>query len=123
MNWGRTLKKALQGNDLPTEFVKWREMAADRNQWRAICGSKMPSATKETPASSRHDIWAELRYGTIPLLVQRFKRKLQMSKQNQQKERKNTYSQTSRLENPEELQLHHNHEKFLFLTVLLLFAE
>jgi hypothetical protein len=24
-------------------------MAADRNQWRAICGSKMQSATKETP--------------------------------------------------------------------------
>jgi hypothetical protein len=48
MNWGRTLKKALQSNDLPTEFVKWREMAADRNQWRAICGSKMPSTTKET---------------------------------------------------------------------------
>jgi hypothetical protein len=37
--------------------------------------------------------------------------------------RKNTYSQTSRLETPEELQLHHNHEKFLFLTVLLLFAQ
>jgi hypothetical protein len=34
-----------------------------------------------------------------------------------------TYSQTSRLENPEELQLHHSHEKFLFLTVLLLFAQ
>jgi hypothetical protein len=35
-----------------------------------------------------------------------------MSKQNEQKEReKNTYSQTSRLETPEELQLHHNHEK------------
>jgi hypothetical protein len=27
------------------------------------------------------------------------------------------------LENPEELQLHHNHEKFLFLTVLLLFEQ
>jgi hypothetical protein len=36
---------------------------------------------------------------------------------------KNTYSQTSRLENLEELQLHHDHEKFLFLTVLLLFAQ
>jgi hypothetical protein len=47
-----------------------------------------------------------------------------MSKQNEQKEReKNAYSQTSRLETPEELQLHHNHEKFLFLTVLLLFAQ
>jgi hypothetical protein len=39
------------------------------------------------------------------------------------RERKNKYSQTSRLENPEELQLHHNHEKLLFLTVLLLFAQ
>jgi hypothetical protein len=39
------------------------------------------------------------------------------------RERKNTYSQTSRLESPEELQLHQNHEKFLFLTVLLLFAQ
>jgi hypothetical protein len=36
-----------------------------------------------------------------------------MSKQNEQKrEKENTYSQTSRLETPEELQLHQNHEKF-----------
>jgi hypothetical protein len=49
---------------------------------------------------------------------------LQMSKQNEQKEReKNACSRTSRLETPEELQLHHNHEKLLFLTVLLLFAQ
>jgi hypothetical protein len=44
------------------------------------------------------------------------------SKMNRNRE-KNTYSQTSRLENPEELQLHHNHKKFQFLTVLLLFAQ
>jgi hypothetical protein len=43
-------------------------------------------------------------------------------KMNRKRERRNN-SQTSRLENPEELQLHHNHEKFLFLTVLLLFAQ
>jgi hypothetical protein len=30
------------------------------------------------------------------------------------KEREDTYSQTSRLENPEELQLHHNHENPVF---------
>jgi hypothetical protein len=48
---------------------------------------------------------------------------LRMSKQNEQKERKNTYSQISRLETPEELQLHQNREKILFLTVLLLFAQ
>jgi hypothetical protein len=41
---------------------------------------------------------------------------------NREREEKK-YSQTSRLETPEELQLHHNHEKFLFLTVLLLFAQ
>jgi hypothetical protein len=40
-----------------------------------------------------------------------------------ERERKNTYSQTSWLENPEELQLHHNHENFLYLTVPLLFAQ
>jgi hypothetical protein len=49
---------------------------------------------------------------------------LQMSKQNEHKrERKNAYSQTSRLETPEELQLHHKYEKFLFSTVLSLFAQ
>jgi hypothetical protein len=41
-----------------------------------------------------------------------------MSGQDEQRERerkeKNTYSQTSRFENPEELQLHQNHEKFRF---------
>jgi hypothetical protein len=48
-----------------------------------------------------------------------------MSGQDEQRERerKNTYSQTSRLETPEELQLHQNHEKFLFSTVLLLYAQ
>jgi hypothetical protein len=46
-----------------------------------------------------------------------------MSKQNEQKKRKKTYSQTSRLQRSEELQLHHYHEKQLFLTVLLLFAQ
>jgi hypothetical protein len=40
-----------------------------------------------------------------------------------ERERKNTYIQTSRLENPEELQLRHNHEKILLLTLLLLFAQ
>jgi hypothetical protein len=51
-------------------------------------------------------------------------RKFQMSKHKETKrERKNTYSQTSRLEKPEELQLHYNHEKILFLTVLLLLAK
>jgi hypothetical protein len=46
-----------------------------------------------------------------------------MSKQNEQKERNKYMQSTSRLENPKELQLHHNHEELLFLTVLLLFAQ
>jgi hypothetical protein len=39
------------------------------------------------------------------------------------KREENMRIQTSRLENPEELQLNHSHEKFLFLTVLLLFVK
>jgi hypothetical protein len=48
-----------------TEARAWG-LASDRNQWRAICSFKMPSATKETPIFSRQDNWAELRYGTVP---------------------------------------------------------
>jgi hypothetical protein len=68
-------------------LIKWREMATDRNQWRAVRGSKTPSATKETPISSRQDIWAKLRYGNVPSRAQKLTRKLQMSKQNEQEER------------------------------------
>jgi hypothetical protein len=82
------LKKALLSNDLPTDFVKWREITADQNQWRAVCDSKMPSATKETLVSSRQDIWAELRYGTALSQVQKLTRKFQMSNCNQQRIRK-----------------------------------
>jgi hypothetical protein len=46
MNWGRTLKKALLSYNFPTRFVKCREIAADRNQWSSVCGSKMPSEPK-----------------------------------------------------------------------------
>jgi hypothetical protein len=40
---------------------------------------------------------------------------------NIKREKNSTYSQTSQLENPEVLWLHHIHENVLFLTVLLLF--
>jgi hypothetical protein len=33
---------------------------------RVICGSITPSTTKETPTSSRQDIWAKLQYGNVP---------------------------------------------------------
>jgi hypothetical protein len=39
MTWGQTLKKALICNGLLSEFTKWRELAANRDQWRVICGS------------------------------------------------------------------------------------
>jgi hypothetical protein len=81
------------------------------------------STIKETPTTSRQDIWAKLRYGNVPSWVQKFTRKLQMSNQNEQKERKHSHSQTCRMKNSEELQLNHDHEKFLFLNVLLLFAQ
>jgi hypothetical protein len=63
---GPNSEKALQSNDLSIEFAKWRAMAADRSQWRAICGSKTPSTSKETSTSSRSDIRVKLRYGIVP---------------------------------------------------------
>jgi hypothetical protein len=44
------------------------------------------------------------------------------TKMNRKRE-KSANSQTSRLETPEELQLHHNHEKSLIWTILSLFAQ
>jgi hypothetical protein len=32
-------QKGTSDNDLPTGFIKWCEIAAERNQWRAVCGS------------------------------------------------------------------------------------
>jgi hypothetical protein len=55
--------------------------------------------------------------------VQKFTRKFQMSKWNEKKKEKNTYIRTSRLEKSEELQPNQNHAQFMFLTVLLLFAQ
>jgi hypothetical protein len=52
------------------------------------------------------------------------KREVKSQNKREKIERKNTCSQTSRLENPDELHLHHNHKIFsLFLTALMLFAQ
>jgi hypothetical protein len=40
MTWGRSLKKALKSNDLPTEFGEWTAIAKDRLQWRAAIHAK-----------------------------------------------------------------------------------
>jgi hypothetical protein len=60
------MKLALLNNDLANEIVKWGEISADRNERRAVCGSKMPIATTETRTSFRESVWAELRYGAVP---------------------------------------------------------
>jgi hypothetical protein len=75
MNRGK--KKTNEENDLSIEFAKWRGISADRNQRRALFGSKISCATKapfSAPISlvrsfgSRGQdtkIWTELRYGTV----------------------------------------------------------
>jgi hypothetical protein len=61
-------------------------------------------------------VWESLKNlnGSSVGVVEKLKRKHQMSKRNEQRMRKTTYSQISPLENLEELKLHHNHEKFCF---------
>ena len=61
MSWGRTLKKALSSNSLPTDFATWHQIAADRCAWRQVCegsAGPAPNVTKD-----RQAIWAELRNG------------------------------------------------------------
>jgi hypothetical protein len=44
MNFGRTLKKTLKRNDLPTDFATWSTTARDRPRW--------PLLTHSTPTPS-----------------------------------------------------------------------
>jgi hypothetical protein len=59
------LKRTSESRPL-TEVFKWRDIAAGCNEWRAFCGYKGPSATKETLVFSRYKIMAEIRHGTLP---------------------------------------------------------
>jgi hypothetical protein len=52
MTWGRSLKKALKSNDLPTEFGEWTAIAKDRVQWRAAVHAKDTPIPKDTPIST-----------------------------------------------------------------------
>ncbi len=61
MRWGRTLKKALSSNELPTDFAAWHQLAADRCTWRQFCGGSASPTTNVT--KDRQAIWAELRIG------------------------------------------------------------
>jgi hypothetical protein len=37
---GRTLKKALVSAGIPTAYTEWRELAAQRDKWRELCGGQ-----------------------------------------------------------------------------------
>jgi hypothetical protein len=47
-------QEQILSNDLPTVFVKWREIAADRIN--GVLFAVLKDTTKETPTSSRQDI-------------------------------------------------------------------
>jgi hypothetical protein len=48
MNFGRTLKKALKRNDLPTDFETWSAIAHDRPRRRLLTHST-PTPSPPTP--------------------------------------------------------------------------
>jgi hypothetical protein len=52
----RTFKKVLYSNDTQTEFFKWRDIAPDCNEERAICGSKGTSRNKRDSKHLQKDI-------------------------------------------------------------------
>ena len=52
MTWGRSLKKALKSNDLPTDFGAWTAIAKDRVQWRAAVHAKDTPISKDTHIST-----------------------------------------------------------------------
>ena len=55
MNFGRTLKKALIRNDLPTDIETWSTIARDRQRWRLLTHStptpSLPTLSPPTPSS------------------------------------------------------------------------
>jgi len=61
MTWGRTLKKALSSHGLPTDFVAWHQLAADRCAWRQVCGGS--AGPTQNATKDRQAIWEELRNG------------------------------------------------------------
>ena len=55
MNFGRTLKKALKRNHLPTDFAAWSALARDRPRWRLLTHSTPPPSppTPSPPAPNQ----------------------------------------------------------------------
>jgi hypothetical protein len=82
----------------------------------------MPSATKDTDLlTTGHSGRAPIRHFT--LISTKIKSEIPDKQLNRTNKNKNTYCQTSQLEKPEKFQLHQNHGKSLFWTVLLLFEQ
>ena len=60
MTWGRTIKKALVRNNLPGDFKAWSSLAADREHWRSVCGTKQHSPTHMPPPNTPRARWIAL---------------------------------------------------------------
>jgi hypothetical protein len=52
MNFGRTLKKALKRNDLPTDFATWNAIVRDRPRWRLLAHYTPSPLTPSPPTPS-----------------------------------------------------------------------
>ena len=51
-NWGRTVKKALNANNIPTDFSTWCELASDRMEWRNLTQHKKQTKSNLTECKS-----------------------------------------------------------------------
>ena len=65
MAWGQALNKAIQAAGVPSTFTKWRDLAANRDQWRVLCGAKARGTVHTAPKHPR-DIWAQVADGLPP---------------------------------------------------------
>ena len=59
MAWGRALNKALRAAGVPSTFTKRWDLAAYRDQWQVLCGTKA-GGTVHTPPKHPRDIWAQV---------------------------------------------------------------
>jgi hypothetical protein len=68
LTFGLKVHVSIGAKPTKTEAFYYFDTDTSRLEINGIlfCGSKMPSATKETPTFSRQYIWAELRYGEVP---------------------------------------------------------
>ena len=58
--WGRTIKKALVRSNLPGDFKAWSSLAADREHWRSVCGTKQHCPTHMPPPNTPQARWIAL---------------------------------------------------------------